>query len=364
MANTKVLIVDDSALMRQLLTRILSHDPAIEVVGTAADPLIAWKKIQELSPDVLTLDVEMPKMDGLTFLSKLMAARPMPVVMVSSLTARGAETTLKALELGAFDFVTKPSIDVSNGTAQISEDIIAKVRGAASARLRRQATRSSLPGPPLTIQMPRGLAEVTDKIIAIGASTGGTEALAQVLPAFPADTPGVVVVQHMPKAFTSAFAQRLNGLCRMRVKEAEHGDRIIRGTALVAPGDFHMEVVRQGAAYYVRLNQGPAVNGFRPSVDVLFHSCAEQMGPHAAAAILTGMGRDGAAGMLAMRKVGSHTVAQDEESCVVFGMPKEAIAAGGAARVLPLERIAGELIAAVTGARSAESREIGGHAHR
>jgi two-component system, chemotaxis family, protein-glutamate methylesterase/glutaminase len=357
MARIKVLVVDDSALMRQLLTKILSHDPEIEVVGAAADPLIAWKKIQELSPDVLTLDVEMPKMDGLTFLSKLMVAWPMPVVMVSSLTARGAETTLKALELGAFDFVTKPSIDVSNGTAQISEDIIAKVRAASASRIRHRSARPTLAGPPLTIRAPKGLAESTDKVIAIGASTGGTEALARVLPALPADTPGTVVVQHMPKAFTSAFAARLNGLCRMRVKEAENGDRILRGTVLVAPGDYHMEVVRQGAAYYVRLNQQPQVNGFRPSVDVLFHSCASQLGRHATAAILTGMGRDGAAGMLAMRSVGSYTVAQDEESCVVFGMPKEAIALGAAVRIVPLERVAGELIAGVSGVRQGEARD-------
>ena len=364
MAKIKVLVVDDSALMRQLLTKILIHDSEIEVVGAAADPLIAWKKIQELSPDVLTLDVEMPKMDGLTFLSKLMAARPMPVVMVSSLTARGAETTLKALELGAFDFVTKPSIDVTNGTAQISEDIITKVRAAATSRVRRRATGPKLAGPPLAIQAPKGLAEATDKVIAIGASTGGTEALARVLPALPADTPGTVVVQHMPKAFTSAFAQRLNGLCRMRVKEAEDGDRILRGTVLVAPGDYHMEVVRRGAAYYVKLNQQPQVNGFRPSVDVMFHSCANQLGRHATAAILTGMGRDGAAGMLAMRGVGSYTVAQDEESCVVFGMPKEAIAMGGAVRVVPLERIAGELIAGVSGSRSGDMRDSAIQARR
>jgi two-component system chemotaxis response regulator CheB len=347
MKKTRVLIVDDSALMRQLLTKIFAHDSSIEVVGTAADPIAAWKKIQELSPDVLTLDVEMPKMDGVTFLTKLMAVRPMPVVMVSSLTARGAETTLRALEAGAVDFVTKPSIDVTNGTAQISDDIIIKVRAAAMSRVRRPAARAAASGPPLVIESHKGLVEATDKLIAIGASTGGTEALARILPTFPADTPGMLIVQHMPKAFTTAFAKRLDGLSRMRVKEAEDGDRILRGHAFVAPGDYHMEVVRKGAAYYVKLHQKPAVNGFRPSVDVMFHSCADQVGPHAVAAILTGMGRDGAAGMLAMRAVGSHTTAQDEDTCVVFGMPKEAIAAGGASRVLPLDRIPGDLISAI-----------------
>ena len=345
MKKTRVLVIDDSALMRQLLTKIIELDPQLEVVGTAGDPLIAWKKIESLSPDVLTLDVEMPKMDGLTFLAKLMASRPMPVVMVSSLTARGADTTLKALELGAVDFVTKPGIDVANGTQALAADIIAKIGTAAASRIAgvrqsRAVAPKSLP----TMRRAAGMAELTHKVIAIGASTGGTEALAYLLPQLPADAPGTVIVQHMPRAFTSAFSKRLDSLSRMRVKEAEDGDRIIQGHVLVAPGDFHMEVCRQGAAYHVRLHQQPTVNGFRPSVDVLFRSCAQQMGRHAVGAILTGMGRDGAAGMLAMREQGAHTIAQNEESCVVFGMPKEAIAMGGAVRIAPLEHIAAEIM--------------------
>ncbi|RIK71007.1 MAG: chemotaxis response regulator protein-glutamate methylesterase [Planctomycetota bacterium] len=348
MKKIRVLVVDDSALIRQLLTRILEQDPAIEVVGAAADPEFAWRKLQQLSPDVLTLDVEMPKMDGLTFLAKLMAARPMPVVMVSSLTARGAETTLRALELGAVDFVTKPTIDVASGTAELSCDIIEKVRAAAASRVRR---RDGAPPPPrlaAAASRPFALVEATDKLIAIGASTGGTEALAQVLPGLPADAPGTVVVQHMPRAFTKAFAARLDSLCAMKVKEAEHGERILRGHVLLAPGDFHMEVCRQGAAYYVRLHQQPAVSGFRPSVDVLFQSCAHALGRHAAAALLTGMGRDGAAGMLAMKSAGAYTIAQDEATCVVFGMPREAIALGAATCVAPLSAVADALLSAVS----------------
>ncbi|RCS53907.1 chemotaxis response regulator protein-glutamate methylesterase [Bremerella cremea] len=344
MRKIKVLVVDDSALIRQLLTKILGSQANIEVVGTAADPMIAWKKIQECHPDVLTLDVEMPKMDGLTFLSKLMARRPMPVVMVSSLTLRGAETTLKALELGAIDFVEKPSIDIANGTARVSEEIVDKVLIAAASKVRGRSNPVVHVEESPILRSSSSLKEATDKVIAIGASTGGTEALAQLLPALPSDAPGTVVVQHMPKSFTTAFAKRLDGLCRMRVKEAEDGDRILRGRVLLAPGDQHMEVVRQGAAYYVRLNHQPLVNGFRPSVDVLFHSCAHHLGPHVSAAILTGMGRDGAQGMLAMRDNGAHTIAQNEETCVVFGMPKEAIAAGGAVMIRPLGQIARELI--------------------
>jgi two-component system chemotaxis response regulator CheB len=305
------------------------------------------KKMQDLAPDVLTLDVEMPKMDGLTFLGQIMSTRPMPVVMVSSLTARGAETTLRALELGAVDFVTKPTIDIAGGTAELSDDIIAKVRIAAASRIRKRATGAAAPRPATLRSGSLALIDVTDKVIALGASTGGTEALAQLLPCLPGDAPATVIVQHMPRAFTRPFANRLDSLCRMRVKEAEQGDRLLRGHALVAPGDQHLEVVRQGAAYYVRLSQQPPVNGFRPSVDVLFRSCARHVGRHAAAAILTGMGRDGAEGMLEMRDAGCHTVAQAEESCVVFGMPKEAIACGGAAAILPLEAIAAELLAAV-----------------
>lgn len=337
MDKLKVLIVDDSALVRQLLTEILARDPAIEVVGAASDPYMARDKILRLGPDVLTLDVEMPRMDGLTFLEKLMRAHPMPVVMVSSLTERGCETTLRALELGAVDFVTKPKIDVHTGTLDMAELIVAKVKAAARARV--GVTRK--PGTPrqAVAMSSEALIKSTYKVIAIGASTGGTEALKEVLEPLPPDSPGIVMVQHMPEKFTASFAARLNSLSRIRVSEARDGDRILPGHALLAPGNFHMEVVRSGADYRVRVFQDPPVNHHRPSVDVLFRSCARFVGANAVAAILTGMGDDGARGMFAMRQAGARTVAQDEATCVVFGMPREAIALGGAEEVAPLERI-------------------------
>jgi two-component system chemotaxis response regulator CheB len=343
MTKTKVLIVDDSALMRQVLSEILSEDPGLEVVGTAPDPYIAWTKIERLRPDVLTLDVEMPRMDGLTFLEKLMRAHPMPVVMVSSLTERGCETTLRALELGAVDFITKPKADVVQGTAEMGAEIAAKVRAAALARvslLRPARAKAAAPAP-----LERSpLLKTTHAVIAVGASTGGTEALREFLTALPPDSPGVVIVQHMPEKFTRSFAERLDQLARIRVYEARDGDRILPGHALIAAGNYHMEVVRSGAEYGVRVFSGERVNLHRPSVDVLFHSAAKVLGANAAGVIMTGMGNDGAAGLLAMRKAGARTIAQDEATCVVFGMPREAIAMGAAERVAPLTAIASTVL--------------------
>ena len=342
--RARVLIVDDSALIRQLLTEILSQSPRLEVVGTATDPYAAWDKVQRLQTDVLTLDVEMPRMDGLTFLEKLMRLRPMPVLMVSSLTERGAETTLRALELGAVDFVTKPRIDVRDGTIELADELVAKVEAAAQARVRAPkpapaAVSARPPAGPLRF-------DATHKVIALGASTGGTEALRDVLTALPADAPGIVVVQHMPEHFTRAFADRLDTLCQVRVKEASDGDRVLPGHVLIAPGNHHMEVRVSGAYYTVRLHQGPPVNRHRPSVDVLFDSCAQVLGRNAIGAILTGMGADGARGLLHMREAGARTIAQDEASCVVYGMPREAALLGAAMEVLPLDRVAAALLRA------------------
>jgi len=337
MPRTRVLICDDSAVMRQLLTEILSHDPEIEVVGVAADPMVARDKIKALNPDVLTLDVEMPRMDGLSFLEKLMRARPMPVVMVSSLTERGAATTLRAIELGAVDFVTKPKIDMRTGTLDLADEIVQKVKAAARARVR-------VPAPGgvsrATATLHAGaLIKSTHKVIAVGASTGGTEALREFLAPLPSDTPGIVIVQHMPANFMRSFAKRLDGQCAMRVKEARDGDRILPGHVLIAPGDFHMRVVRSGAVYSVSVLGGEPVNRHRPSVDVLFDSCAQQLGANTVGVILTGMGADGARGMAAMRRAGARTLAQDEASCVVYGMPREAVNAGGVEQSLPLQEL-------------------------
>jgi two-component system chemotaxis response regulator CheB len=345
--KTKVLIVDDSALMRQILTEILSRDPALEVVGAASDPYMARDRILRLEPDVLTLDVEMPRMDGLTFLEKLMRAHPMPVVMVSSLTERGCETTWRALELGATDFVTKPKLDVQSGTMQLSQEIVDKVKAAARAKVRHRSSTLKKPdSSPLLASGPLSF-RATNKIVAIGASTGGTEAIREVLTRMPADAPGIVMVQHMPEKFTTSFAERLNSLSKINVTEARDGDRILPGHALLAPGNYHMEVTRSGAECRVRVFSAEPVNRHRPSVDVLFASCARQLGGNAVGVILTGMGADGAREIAAMRRAGAHTIAQDEESCVVFGMPKEAIAMGGAAEVLPLERISSAILRVV-----------------
>jgi two-component system chemotaxis response regulator CheB len=339
-ARTRVLIVDDSALMRQVLSTLLAQDPSIEVVGTASDPYVARDKIRALAPDVLTLDVEMPRMDGLSFLEKLMRAHPMPVVMVSSLTEAGCETTLRALELGAVEFVTKPKLDVRERLPEVADELVSKVKAAALARVRsRPAVGARAPAPSAVPARPAGL-RTTQQIVAVGASTGGTEALKDVLSALPADRPALVIVQHMPEKFTRAFADRLDRLCTLGVKEAEDGDRVIAGHALIAPGNCHMRLVREGSAYRVRIDQAPPVNQHRPSVDVLFHSCAAAAGANAVGVLMTGMGEDGARGLLAMRRAGARTLAQDEASCVVFGMPRVAIELGGAEKVVPLDAIA------------------------
>jgi two-component system chemotaxis response regulator CheB len=344
-SKIRVLIVDDSAAMRQLLTQILSSDPQIEVVGTAPDPYFARDKIKSLQPDVLTLDVEMPRMDGVTFLEKLMHGHPMPVVMVSSLTQKGCDITMRALEIGAVDFFPKPTLDTLQGVAHGAQEIIEKVKTAARARIQRRTPSTR---PPVAQQRPVSTVganyKLTHQIIAIGASTGGTEAIKDVLMGLPADTPGIVIVQHMPPGFTASFAQRLDGLCAVRVKEAADGDRILPGHVLIAPGNFHTAMVRSGAEYKVRVFTAPPVNRHRPAVDVLFDSCAEHMGKNVIGAILTGMGDDGARGMKKMRDAGARTIAQDEATCVVFGMPKEAIGMGGAEFVLPLPCIADKLL--------------------
>ncbi|MFZ4808609.1 MAG: protein-glutamate methylesterase/protein-glutamine glutaminase [Hyphomicrobiaceae bacterium] len=341
MAKTRVLIVDDSALIRQLLTRMLSSDPDIEVVDTAPDPLIAREKIKRLNPDVVTLDIEMPRMDGIEFLRKIMALRPMPVVMVSSLTQEGADATLRALEIGAVDFVAKPTSDLQSGLLQKQAEIIQKVKVAAAARVRTRAVADS--GPPQMLKTGPGYAS-TEKIIAIGASTGGVEAVTQILRILPADSPAVLVTQHMPERFTTSFARRLDGLCAINVSEARHGVRILPGHAYIAPGSTHLELGRSGANYVCHVERTELVSGHCPSVDVLFHSVARAAGANAVAAILTGMGKDGADGLLAMRKAGAHTIGQDEATCVVYGMPRVAYEAGAVESQLPLAKIAAELL--------------------
>lgn len=337
----KVLIVDDSALARKILTEGLSRDPELEVVGSAPDVYVARDKIVYKKPDVLTLDVEMPRMDGVEFLRKLMPQYPIPVVMVSALTTPGAKVTLEALDYGAIDFVAKPSTSFGNRLEDMLEDLVYKIKVASTVDVSKWRER-----PMHSAKRPQGavLSGSTDKVVGIGASTGGTVALRNIIEAFPADMPGTVVVQHMPPNFTKMFADKLNSISKVEVKEAEDKDRILKGRVLIAPGGKQMSVIRSGGRYHVRVRDGEKVNGHAPSVDVLFHSIAEQVGSNAVGVILTGMGRDGAEGMLAMRQTGARTMAQDEKTCVVFGMPKEAYANGGAERLLSIENMTVEIV--------------------
>lgn len=337
----RVLIVDDSALMRQILTSMLSSDPMIEVVGTAPDPYVARQKIKELNPDVLTLDIEMPRMDGLQFLDKIMALHPMPVVMVSSLTQEGADATIRALEGGAIDFVAKPTADLEAGLADKKEEITSKVKTAAKARVRgRRKTRS---GPAKVVATGVSYSS-TEKIIAIGASTGGVEALTEVVCSLPADSPATLITQHMPARFTTSFANRLNGISKVAVAEATDGTRILPGHVYIAPGGHHLELTRSGANYVCRITGTEPVSGHCPSVDVLFNSVATVAGANAIGVILTGMGKDGAAGLYQMSQKGAATVGQNEASCVVYGMPKVAFEMGAVGKQLPLEKIAQHII--------------------
>lgn len=349
MPKIKVLIVDDSALVRQTLADIISTDPDLQVIGMAQDPVVAVQKISEQAPDVITLDVEMPRMDGITFLQKIMAQHPIPVVMCSSLTEKGSETALRAMEFGAVDIITKPKM----GTKQFIEEsrirICDSIKAAAASRIRpMRAVREVSPkySADVIMEAPNtgAMVQTTEKIVAVGASTGGTEALSAFLQMLPEDSPGIVIVQHMPEHFTAAFAKRLNSICRVSVKEGENNDSVVRGHVLIAPGNKHMLLKRSGARYYVEVKDGPLVSRHRPSVDVLFRSAARYAGKNAVGVIMTGMGDDGAHGMKEMHDAGAKTIAQDEASCVVFGMPGEAIKLGGVDKVLPLEKIAAEVL--------------------
>ncbi len=357
MKKIRVLIVDDSASVRQTLASVLGNDPDIEVMGVASDPIAAARRIQDEIPDVITLDVEMPRMDGITFLRKLMAQKPIPVVMCSSLTEQGSETLMQALEAGAIDVILKPRIGAADHLAESSLRICEVVKSAAQARVggrrpRAFSLREEEPAKKLTADamLPpptrRAMAKTTEVVACIGASTGGTESLRVVLEAMPANAPGIVIVQHMPEKFTAAFAKRLNSLCAVEVKEAADGDPVLRGHVLIAPGDRHMMLERQGARYYVSIKGGPLVSRHRPSVDVLFRSAAHSAGSNAIGVIMTGMGDDGARGLDELKQAGAFTIAQDEATSVVFGMPKEAIARGAAMKVTPLDIIAREILQA------------------
>lgn len=351
MKKIRVLVVDDSALVRSLLTEIINRQRDMECVGSANDPLIAREMIRELNPDVLTLDIEMPRMDGIEFLGRLMRLRPMPVIMISTLTAQGAEVTMRALEMGAIDFVAKPRIGLVDGIKELSDQIVEKIRIASAAHIRRSP--SSPPAGGGDARRPEAVRSdikpigrlSTEKLICIGASTGGTEAIKEVLTRLPADSPGIVITQHMPPGFTTSFAARLNGLCQITVKEAVNGERILPGHAYIAPGGKHFRIDRSGANYVAIVEDGEPVNRHKPSVEVLFKSCASVAGRNAFGIMLTGMGNDGAQAMREMKDAGSYNYVQDEASCVVFGMPREAIAHGAADEVLPLTAIAPALLA-------------------
>ncbi len=342
----RVLVVDDSAVVRQTIVDLLSMDQDIEVVGTAGDPFAAAKKIEESVPDVITLDIEMPRMDGLTFLKKIMDQRPIPVIICSSLATEGSETTLRALEYGAVEIITKPKLGTKQFLQESQIRICDAVKAASQTGVKRKSIWETIVQPKLNadavLAKPghSSLIETTEKVVVVGASTGGTEALKVFLEALPLDSPGIVIVQHMPEHFTRAFAQRLDTLCKISVKEAESGDSVIRGRVLIAPGNFHLLLKRSGARYYVEIKDGPLVSRHRPSVDVLFRSSARYAGKNAVGVIMTGMGDDGAKGMLELSEAGAETIAQDEKSCVVFGMPNEAIKLGGVSRILSLENIA------------------------
>ncbi|WP_323846758.1 chemotaxis response regulator protein-glutamate methylesterase [Microbulbifer magnicolonia] len=335
----KVLCVDDSALIRGLMSEIINSQPDMEVVAVAPDPLVARDLIKRHNPDVLTLDVEMPRMDGLDFLERLMRLRPMPVVMVSSMTRSGSEITLRALELGAVDFVQKPEMGLRSGMLEYGAVISDKLRAAARARPRRAERQRAV------AMALKPVMVSSEKLVILGASTGGPEAIRRVLEPLPANSPAILIAQHMPAGFTRSFAERLDRLCSIGVKEAEDGERILPGHAYIAPGDRHMKLDRSGANYLVRLDAGPAVNRHRPSVDVLFHSAAQQAGRNAIGVLLTGMGRDGATGLLAMREAGAPTLAQDEETSLVYGMPREAAALGAAEEIVALEDVAPRMLA-------------------
>jgi two-component system chemotaxis response regulator CheB len=337
--KVRVLVVDDSALMRQLLSGMMASDRDIEVVGAAPDPLVARQMIKELNPDVVTLDVEMPNMDGISFLEKIMRLRPMPVLMISSLTQQGAEATLQALELGAVDYIAKPRVDLQQGLAEKRAEIIEKVKIAAKARVRSSARAATRPAAPA-----RAGFSTTERIVAIGASTGGVEALREVLCGLPADSPAVVVTQHMPAGFTTRFAERLDTLTQVTVQEAASGQRILPGHVYIAPGNWHLEVTRTGANYTCHLHDGSAVSGHRPSVDVLFRSVAASAGANAIGVILTGMGKDGAEGLKQMRTAGAATIGQNEATCIVYGMPKAAAALHATETELPIEKIAAAIL--------------------
>lgn len=352
MSKIRVLVVDDSALIRKLMTEIINHEPDMEAIGAASDPIVAREMIRNMNPDVLTLDVEMPRMDGIDFLEKLMRLRPMAVVMVSTLTERGADVTLRALELGAIDFVAKPKVGIASGMQDAAREITEKIRVASRARVSRrigaaapaglpQAASAPVAKPPYVASTARA---GTEKLILIGASTGGTEAIREVLTRLPPDSPGVMITQHMPPGFTRSFAQRLDGLCRIRVKEAEDGERILPGHAYIAPGGRHLRLDRSGANYIAKLDDTDPVNRHRPSVEVLFQSGARNAGRNVIGIMLTGMGKDGALAMKEMKEAGSYNIAQDEATCVVFGMPREAIATGAVDEILPVQSIAAHVL--------------------